>query len=126
MKSFITSIIIAVIIVSGSIFYTCYISSLSEEFSKHTQDVYELIEQNRYREASKLTDELIKFMDSKKVLLAATGNHEEIDKIELYLDELSEFIGNTTQPDALARCKSLRTLFDNLPKNYRIRAENIL
>ena len=51
---------------------------------------------------------------------------EEIDKIELYLDELSEFIGNTTRPDALARCKSLRTLFDNLPKNYRIRAENIL
>ena len=59
-------------------------------------------------------------------MLAATGNHEEIDKIEITIAELKEYILQHSKADALAHTEALNVLFRHLPKNYKLRTENIL
>ena len=126
MKSFIIAIIIATIMITGSITYTINIEKISDELSSHNERVIKLIEDENFDAAMEIAEFMDKYIDDKKIMLAATGDHEDIDKMEIYLSELTEYIKGNHKSDALAHAKALKTLFEHLPKNYRLKPENIL
>ena len=126
MKGVIISLCIAIVLVVGSIAYTNHIDSVSEEFAQMNQRVIEALEAEDYETAKTETEKMEKYLDKKSTVLAATGNHEELDNIEMNLSELSGYVDGGKQTDALAHCNVLGFLFEHLPKNYKLKLENIL
>ncbi len=126
MKGVIISACIAVIIVAGSIAYTHHIENVSEEIGGINDKIMYYLDEENYEEAKRETYNLSQYLDSRRTALAATGNHEELDKIEMNISEMSGYIDGKKKADALSRCRVLDFLFDHLPNNYEMKLENIL
>jgi len=126
MTSFIISLIIGVAIVTGSIFHTNHVVRVSETLAECTTEIEELLQNENFDEAVYVVESLEKSLKENKALLESSGNHEELLKIELTCEELKTFTAEKSKTDALVQCASLRVLLKNMPKNYRVRAENIL
>ena len=126
MKAFVTSIVIAVIIVAGSAMYTHELETISDELVAINDVITENIENGQYDEANGKISELDRYLEEKREMLATTGNHQELDTIQINLSELKRFSQGEMQTDALSRCQVLDFLFHHLPQDYRLKIENIL
>lgn len=126
MKSVIISIAIAALIVAGSLFYTKNLDKVSEELRGINGKISEYIEGGDYFAADAEIDRLVSRFNSRRAVLDMIGDHEETDKIEINLYELTEYSRGQKQTDALSRCRVLDFLFEHLPQNYRLKFENIL
>ena len=90
------------------------------------RQTYEFVSEGNYEEAAKAVHNLKECLEENRVLLAATGDHEEIKELEVMCSELTEFIKCKIHCDAMAKCASIERLLSHLPANYKMRAENIL
>ncbi len=126
MKSFITSLVIAAFIIAGSIFYGMHIDNVSSELMTMNERITHEVEEADFKGAKSAADELQSYFDKKRALLGATDNHETLDKIEINLQELFSYIEGSQRTDALSRCNVLGYLYKHLPRNYKLRFENIL
>ena len=126
MKGVIISLCIAAAIVAGSAAYTRHTRSVSEELGSINSAVMESLENGDYEGAAKKIDALNGYMEKKRTVLSATGNHEELDKIEINISEMSGYTEGRQKTDAIAHCMALDFLFKHLPKNYELKLGNIL
>lgn len=126
MKSLIISIIIAAGIVGGSLAYSEYIDGLSEQLCAYGDDIKELLADEDFPKAAEELSSLSDFIESKKLSLASTTDHNNIDNIERNIAELKAYTAGGQKYDALAKCELLNALFEHLPKNYTVNLENIL
>ena len=126
MKSFIISLVIAAIMIAGSIVYGNHMTSMSEELVAANNRLTQALEDENYTSAKYTADKISDYLENKRALLAATDNHEVLDKIEIYLEELYSYIEGAHKADALSRCRVLGFLYEHLPKNYELKLENIL
>ena len=85
--------------------------------------LYDAIYESAGDEIEKLVTE---FLTKNRTVLAATGNHEDFDKIEMNISEVEGYINGGEQTDAVSHCRVLGFLFEHLPKNYKFKLENIL
>ena len=126
MKSFITSLVIAAFIVAGSIAYGMHIDKVSSELVSINTRLTDAIEADDFDGAGKIVDEVKSYFGEKRVMLGATDNHEVLDKIEINIQELFSYVEGRQKADALSRCRVLGYLYEHLPKNYKLKFENIL
>ena len=126
MKSFITSLVIAAFIVAGSIAYGMHIDKISSELVSINTRLTDAIESDDFDGAGEIVDEVQSYFDKKRAMLGATDNHEVLDKIEINIQELSSYVEGGQKTDALSRCRVLGYLYEHLPKNYKLKFENIL
>lgn len=85
----------------------------------------EIVTQN-YESATQKTKELSEYVREKRTILDAVGNHQELDEIERNLSELAAFTEDEMHGDAISKCYSLDFLLRALPRNFKIKIENIL
>lgn len=126
MKSVVVSVIIAAIVVAGSLFYTRSLEKVSEELIEINEQISQYIEAEDYSGANSEIERLSAYLDSRRAVLDAIGDHEEMDNIEMNLSELEEYAKGEKKTDALSRCHVLDFLFEHLPLNYKLKLENIL
>lgn len=126
MKSLIISVILAGIMIAGSLLYTCKIEDVSAEMSEINERITDCLENERYDDAGAAVYELKEFMDKKNTLLATMGGHEDLDKIAMNLAELERYTKERNKADALSKCAVLDFLFKHLTEGYHLKAENIL
>ena len=126
MKSFITSLVIAAFIVAGSIAYGMHIDKISSELVTINARLMHAIEAEDFENAEEIADEVQSYFNKKRAMLGATDNHEVLDKIEINIQELFSYVEGRQRTDALSRCRVLGYLYEHLPKNYKLRFENIL
>lgn len=126
MKSLIISLVIAIAIIGSSIFYQAHLNSVSKELISKNDKIEESIKKGDYIAAKNLTDDSMAYLEKQRTILAATDNHEVLDKIEMNLNELYEYIKGSQETDAMSKCSVLRFLYEHLPKNYELKLENIL
>lgn len=126
MKSFIASLIIAVIIVSGTVFYTHRIELVSEKLAEDNQKIISLIEKDDFDSASEFTKDMADYVDKKKIALAIIMDHSDLDKIETSIAELQGYIEGKVKTDSVAKCNTLDVMIRHMPKNYKLKIENIL
>jgi hypothetical protein len=126
MKSVAISIIIAVLIVIGSLAYTRNLENVSGELLEMNAKISDCISAEDYSGADAEIERLAAYLDRKRSVLDATGDHAEMDKIEMNISELTEYAKAGQQADALSRCRVLEFLFEHLPLNYKLKFENIL
>ena len=126
MKSFIVALCIGVIMVGGCVLYMMEVEDISDELKNLNKKIIESVKTEEYREAEQRLKKLSEYFEGKIIMLAATGNHTELDQIQIYISQVDEYIKEEQKGDALAFCESLDIMFCHLPKNYRLRPENIL
>lgn len=126
MRSFIVALCIGIIMVGGCILYMMEVEDISDELKNLNEKVIDNIKVEQYFEAEENLKKLSGYFEGKLIMLAATGNHTELDQIQIYISQIDEYIKEEQKGDALAFCESLDIMLQHLPKNYRLRPENIL
>ncbi|MDD6484598.1 MAG: DUF4363 family protein [Clostridiales bacterium] len=126
MRSLIISLVLSAAIVWGSVIYTGRLERLSEEMLDINSRITECVERGDYGAAREEIYLLCAFMDKKRAAMEATGNHEELDEIEMNISELITYSEEESRADALAKCRVLDFLISHLPKNFKLKIENIL
>lgn len=126
MRSLFVALIIASVTVFGSIEYTRHLEKISAQMMEQNQEIEKDIMAENYDAASQKTKRLSDFIEEKRSLLDAVGNHQELDEIERNLAELVSFTDDHMHGEALSKCYSLEFLIRALPRNFRIKVENIL
>ncbi|MGN0148687.1 MAG: DUF4363 family protein [Clostridia bacterium] len=126
MRSVVISAVLAVVIIAGSLMYTNNLEKVSRELSYINEQVAECLERDDYTGAEAGVERLSAYLDRKRAMLDAIGNHEEMDKIEMNISELAEYTRGKQKADALSRNHVLDFLFEHLPLNYKLKFENIL
>lgn len=126
MKSFVVSIIIAAVVISGSLFSTHQIEKVSETLSAENSEITEFLKNEDFEKALRLTEDMEDYVNKKKLSLAIIMDHSDLDKIELSIAELKGYVEGNIRTDALAKCSMLDVLLRHMPKNYNLKIENIL
>ena len=126
MKSFIVAILIGAVMITGCIFYMLRLEEISKTLVEMNEKMIDMVEKEDYKSAKKIYKRVSDYVEDKHIMLAATENHDELDQIEIYLSQVEEYIEEEHKGDALAHCESLAILFKHLPKDYRLKLENIL
>ena len=83
MKGVIASAVIAAVIVAGSVAYTNHIDKVSRELGEINDRVMAYLYDGDYESAGDEIEKLVQYLDENRTVLAATGNHEDFDKIEI-------------------------------------------
>ena len=126
MKSMIAVLVMTAVLAAGGIWYMNKLNDVAEDLSGINDEVREEIENRRYKSASQKIDELYGYLDDEERYFEAFSDHEELDKIRMTLSEREEYTDAGAGTEALAKTNVLEFLFEHLPKNYRLRLENIL
>lgn len=126
MKSVITVLIMAAALMTGGVLYSNQLYNISERLLEINGGIEKNLTGSEFDEASDGVDELYNYLDEKEPYFEAFGDHEELDKIKMNMAELEKYIDERERTDALAKVNVLDFLFEHLPKNYRVRIENIL
>lgn len=126
MKSFISAMIIAILLVWGSGRYMSELESISGELYEVNKNAYSALEAENYSEAEKEIDEIYSTLEKHHMFFAAMGNHTELDNIKTNLAELKVYTQSREKHDAMSKCMVLSFLFEHLPGNSRLKIENIL
>lgn len=126
MKSFIVTLIIGAVMVTGSIFYAQHLKTESGKLTDITKDIKTSINNEDYETAAKEIDKLDKYVNKFEKFFLATGDHLEIDNIKIHLSELKSFNKHEMKSDALSKIYVLEFLFTHLPHSSQLRIGNIL
>lgn len=126
MKSFIVSLIIGITVIAGTVFYTHRIEVVSEKLSKDNKKLIEVLNDEDFEKALELTNNMDDYVNEKKLSLAIIMDHTDLDKIEMGIAELKGYIEGEIKTDALAKCNSLDVMLRHMPKNYKLKIENVL
>lgn len=126
MKSLIIAIIIATLIIFGGVYATEKLSDVSEYLIDLCEQTTKKIEEDDFEMAKSLADEMKKCVDDNYNMFATSIDHNEIDKIEMNINQMQVYIDKHQKADALAFANVLTGLFEHLPKDYKLKIENIL
>lgn len=126
MKSVIISAIIAAVMVAGSILYSNNLDNISAELIKINDNIGESLKKEDFESANADIEKMRDYLEKKRSMLDATGNHAEMDNIEMNIFELLEYSKEEQKADALSKNRVLGFLYKHLPVNYKLKWENIL
>lgn len=126
MKTFLTAMVIAAMLVVGGIAFNVCIDGISQELTAECDAITGLLTAEEFSSAAERIEALSDYIDRKKIILASVINHESIDDIELCISEIEGYTDCKMSAEALVRCRKLAHLFRHLPANYSITLQNIL
>ncbi len=126
MRSVIITLIIGVLMVGGSVFYTSHLTKQSNNLLEITKDIKSAVKNEDYSAAKSGIKKLDKTVTEFEKFFLATGDHIEMDNIKINISELKSFAEHEMQSDAMGKLYVLEFLFEHLPHNSRVRIGNIL
>ncbi|MCH5184833.1 MAG: DUF4363 family protein [Oscillospiraceae bacterium] len=126
MKSFIISMILFACLIGFSIFHSCALDKITGNIIIKNNIIAENINDGDYPAAGAKSEELKKYIDSRRTVLSATLDHGVLNKIDEYIALTDGYITQKDKIDAFVSCKSLSAFLENLPKNYKLKIDNIL
>lgn len=126
MRSVIITLIIAVVMVGGSVMYASHLKEQSEMLSEITKDIKDDIINENYSSAADGIKRLDKNVSRFEKFFLATGDHIEIDNIKTNISELKSYTKHKMKGDAMSKIYVLEFLFEHLPHNNQVKIGNIL
>ncbi len=126
MKSMLVAVFIAVIIVFSGIYSTEKLEDMSVYLIDKCNQANEEIKAENFEEAEKYVDEIESFVEENYTMFASTIDHNEVDKIDMNIDQMKTYIKEEQKADALSYGTVLLGLFEHLPKDHKLKLENIL
>ena len=126
MKSLVTAVIIAAIVIGGSGIYTAKIDSISKEMAQINEEIISAAETADFEKAKTAASDLDEYIKKNHTAVAAFMDHAELEKIEMNLTQLICYINDENISDSVVYSRLLKKLIDHLPENYNVSVKNIL
>lgn len=126
MKSLIIAVLIAIAIIFGGIYSTRKLTDLSQTLITMCEEAGEAIYNDDFKTAGYVLEEIEKRIEDNYNIFAVSIDHNEIDEIEKNIYQMQVYIDQNQKADALAFGNVLLGLFEHLPKDYRLKIENVL
>ncbi len=126
MKSFITALIIAVLLCIASFYYSFKIKGVSDMLLSDTERISTALDDDNFSGAADMTRRLDRSVKQLEPFLSAFGNHEDVTLVEGCLAQLEVYAEGMDKTEALASSKYLANMFEHMPQNLYIRLENVL
>lgn len=123
-KTLVSMLCVAVILLGGAIYETNFIHRQFKEFSVVVDSLYEKVE----REVATQDDVYVaqKNWLDKKSYLHTFIPHNEIKEMELWLSESATLVKDKKWEDALSKLEVLKELAEQIPKTFTVSFSNIL
>ncbi len=123
-KSFFSTLVAIIILVSLTITEQIYVRKTFGEFKEITVAVYDKIESETAVKEDIITAQ--SFWIKKKETLHIFIPHNEIKEIDLWLAEATTLVENEKYDDALSKIDVVIELIEQIPKTFMFKIENIL
>lgn len=125
MRSLIISLILAVLLIITGIWHQSKYEAVASELIDSNEKVIERLKYNDFAGAMAQLNTFSDDIEHSEKFFSAMGNHDELDSIELCLASLRGYTQGEQKYDALSEAYSMLFLLEHLPKNARLRSENI-
>ena len=122
-KTFLSMLIISVMLLVGSYFESNFINKQFNEFHEVLSVLYVKVDQE-----TAVMDDVYAVQNNwldKKRWLHAFIPHNEIKEIDLWLSESATLVRDKEWSDAISKIEVLKELCEQIPKTFRISWENI-
>lgn len=122
-KTFISMLVISVMLLVGAYFESNFINRQFDEFHNVLSVLYDKID-----EETAVMDDVYAVQNNwldKKKWLHAFIPHNEIKEIDLWLSESATLVRDKEWSDAISKIEVLKELCEQIPKTFRISWENI-
>lgn len=126
MKTFVFSMILAIITVLGGILFNMQIDKSAKVMQAQEHHISSHLSNGNISSALSEIEKLIAYIDQKRTVLASTIDHKVLDDIEVCVAEIRGFAEESEISLALTRCRKLEHLIRHLPANYSLTLQNIL
>lgn len=122
-KTFISMLVISVMLLVGAYFESNFINKQFDEFHDVLSILYVKVD-----EETAVMDDVYAVQNNwldKKKWLHAFIPHNEIKEIDLWLSESATLVRDKEWSDAISKIEVLKELCEQIPKTFRISWENI-
>ncbi len=126
MKSLIVAIIIAFSIILTGVYSTKKLEDMSEYLIEMCDKTNKEIENDNFEKAEEYILEIEDFVEENYTMFASTIDHNEIDKIDMNIDQMKTYVAQGIKADSLSYGNILLGLIEHLPKDHRLKIENVL
>ncbi len=123
LKTIITAICVAVILLVASVFEMNYIQSEFNDFNQLTNDLYKKVDGHTATQDDVYAVQ--KNWLDKKQSLHAFIPHNEIKEVDLWLAESATLVRDKKWEDALSKIEVLKELTEQIPKTFKVSFANI-
>lgn len=126
MKTFISALTVAVVLLGGIVTYILFLNHAADEFVALTKEVAAYANLEDWTECNKKMQDLEKMWNQKNNILRAFTDHDDLDKAEQTLFELKESVKFQNQENAARFSAVMLSLIERLTDNESPTWENIL
>lgn len=126
MKNVIISFIIFIIMLVNIAFSLNYLNKASDDLRRFNDEIEQYITDSNWDKAYKSSIEYREKWNDYSNILKLFVDHQEMDKIEIELWKLPQYIKEKTKEEALASVHVLKFLVDHITELEKINIQNIL
>lgn len=123
-KTYISMIIVAVILLVGAFLGDAYVNSQFEKFNVSADLLYQKV-----HEETATTDDVLVLQNTwikKKKTLHAFISHTEIKELDMWISECITLVRDKEWEDAVSKVEVIKELSEQIPKGFSFSIENIL
>ncbi len=126
MKSFVVAILVAVLLVGGSVGYSFFMKNTAELIEEKAVSVEKLVESGDFEGAKSKLSEFHDTLDEKNSVIGSVIEHKEIFEIKRNMAEIEVFLDSENKEESLSRIKSILAVLKQLSDNSALGIYNIL
>lgn len=126
MKTFIISLVILAIILTGGVFYTSALDDISAQMVSQTDAIYESLQAEDFQTAKQQTGQLKETWEENKKVLTALIDHSYLSAIDISVAELVENVNYEEVSQASEKNAKIKTQMEDIAQNEHLYFENIL
>lgn len=126
MKTFIASILVMVLMLTGFGVYIYYLTDITGELVSLINTVSDLAKEENWEECNDKVDNLMELWDRHEKVLCSFTDHGDLDEVKRSMNELKESARYNDPQDTVMYSSVLLVLIDRLTENELPTLENIL
>lgn len=126
MRTLMTIFIILVLLLGGSFTSYQYLEASTQALDSQLAAVEQSISRQQWEAAQKALNTTQQNWDKSKTWWTILLDHQEIDKIDLYLKRLDKYLLTQNLPLSLGEVSSLELLINHISDTEKLNLENIL
>lgn len=126
MKTFIISILVLLLLITGIFAYSAYLEKTTSKLSENLHLLAENLKKEHWENCTERINKLVKYWKTNEPILAMFNDHEDVDHIKLSISELKVYIENRNQDEALKTLEEAFIYLERIRKNENLSLENVL
>jgi hypothetical protein len=125
MKIIVFMLILAIVIVGSGLWMEKYLAVSSEKLAAHFEHLEQALTAENWSEAGAILNGSWEAWNKTKKNWAPLIDHEEIDKLDLAVARITQYVNNKEHSLALAELAVLKLLVRHIPEKEAVNLQNI-